>query len=147
MPRPFAARRPILVLLALAIPLAAARGARAEDVRAAIEASNRAFVGGFLRGDSAALAGLYAEDAKVIAPGAPVAAGHAAIAAFWKGVIDSGVKDVKLTTLDVEAAGDLASETGVVRLVAADGKASEERYVVVWKRVGGAWKLYRDIWN
>jgi uncharacterized protein (TIGR02246 family) len=134
-------------LLALAILFAGAEGARAEDVRAAVEAGNRAFVVAFLRGDAPAVAGLYTDDAQVIAPGAPVAAGRAAVEAFWKGTIESGVKDVQLTTLGVEADGDLAFETGRVRLVAADGKASEARYVVVWKRVGGAWKLHRDIWN
>ena len=30
-----------------------------------------------------------------------------------------------------------------------DGKAVHVtgKYVVVWKRTGGAWQLYRDIWN
>ena len=65
----------------------------------------------------------------------------------WQKAIDSGVKDVALTTESVESAGDLAAETGKVRLVARDGTASEARYVVVWRRVGGEWKLHRDIWN
>ena len=34
-----------------------------------------------------------------------------------------------------------------MRLVAKDGSQSQARYVVVWKRVGGRWLLYRDIWN
>jgi ketosteroid isomerase-like protein len=34
-----------------------------------------------------------------------------------------------------------------VRLVAKDGKVDQARYVVVWKREGGRWKLHRDIWN
>jgi uncharacterized protein (TIGR02246 family) len=140
-------RRSALLSLILTIPLVAAGAARAEDVRAAVEAGNAAFVAALLRGDAAAVASLYTEDAKVIPPGGEVAAGRAAIEAFWKGLIASGIKDVKLTTLEAEADGDLAAETGRVRLVGADGKASEERYVVVWKRVGGTWKLHRDIWN
>jgi hypothetical protein len=43
--------------------------------------------------------------------------------------------------------GLLAVEDGAVRLVAADGTASESRYVVVWKGVDGRWRLHRDIWN
>ena len=140
-------RRMAILSLALAMASSAARGARAEDVRAAVEAGNRAFTAAFLRGDAAAVAVLYTEDAKVIPPGGAVAAGRAAVEAFWKATIASGVKDVALTTLEVEADGNLASETGRVRLVGADGKVSEERYVVVWKRVGGVWKLHRDIWN
>jgi uncharacterized protein (TIGR02246 family) len=121
--------------------------ARADDVRAAVEAGNRAFIAAFLRGDAAAVAALYTPDAQVIAPGAPVASGRTAIAAFWQGSIDAGTRDVALTTLDVESAGDLASETGTVRLVAKDGAVSQARYVVVWKKSDGTWRLHRDIWN
>jgi ketosteroid isomerase-like protein len=83
----------------------------------------------------------------VIGPGAAVASGHAAIAAFWKGVIDSGIRDVALTTQDVASSGDLAAETGTVRLVAKDGAVTVDRYVVVWKRGDGRWRMFRDIWN
>jgi ketosteroid isomerase-like protein len=83
----------------------------------------------------------------VIAPGAPVAQGRAAIAAAWQKPIDAGVKDLTLTTADVESAADLAVETGTVRLVPREGAATESRYVVVWKRADGQWRLHRDIWN
>ena len=121
--------------------------ARSDDVRSAVDAGNRAFIAAFLRGDANAVAELYTEDAQVIAPGAPVAGGRAAIAAFWKKAIDSGVKDVRLETADVESSGDLASETGTVHLVGKDGAVTKDRYVVVWKRTKGGWKLLRDIWN
>jgi ketosteroid isomerase-like protein len=120
---------------------------RADEVRDAVDAGNRAFVAAFLRGDARAVSELYSEDAKVIAPGAPVASGRAAIAAFWQKSIDAGVKDIALRTDDLTSAGDLASETGTVRLVAKDGTESLARYVVVWKRVGAHWRLHRDIWN
>jgi uncharacterized protein (TIGR02246 family) len=121
--------------------------ARSEEVRQAVDAGNRAFIAAFLRGDSRAVADLYTENAQVIAPGAPVARGRPAIAAAWQKAIDTGVKDLSLETADVESAGDLACETGKVRLVAKDGGVTESRYVVVWKRTGGKWKLHRDIWN
>ena len=28
-----------------------------------------------------------------------------------------------------------------------DGSTQKARYLVVWKREGGSWKLHRDIWN
>lgn len=121
--------------------------ARSDDVRAHVEAGNRTFIAAFLRGDAQAVAELYTEDAEVIAPGAPVARGRSAIAAAWQKSIDSGVKDLTLDTATVESSSDLACETGIVRLVAKDGGISEGRYVVVWKRTNGKWKLYRDIWN
>jgi uncharacterized protein (TIGR02246 family) len=136
----------VLVLIGIGVGTSGS-AARADSVRDAIEAGNRAFVAAFLRGDAKAVSQLYSEDARVIAPGAPAASGRDAIAAFWQKSIDSGVKDVRLDTLDVASSGDLASETGEVLLVAKDGSQSQARYVVVWKRVAGRWLLYRDIWN
>ena len=119
----------------------------ADEVREAIEAGNQVFISAFLRGDAEAVAQRYTADAQVIAPGAPVARGRPAIAAAWQKSIDAGVKDLSLQTADVESAGDLAVETGVVRLVARDGAVTQARYVVVWKQEDGRWKLHRDIWN
>jgi uncharacterized protein (TIGR02246 family) len=121
--------------------------ARSQEVRQAVDAGNRAFIAAFLRGDAGAVADLYTENAHVIAPGAPVARGRAAIASAWQRSMDAGVKDLSLATAEVESSGDLACETGAVRLVAKDGTVTEGRYVVVWKRTNGTWKLHRDIWN
>jgi ketosteroid isomerase-like protein len=123
-----------------------AASAYAEDVRGAIEATNATFAKHVAAKDSAALAGLYTEDAAVIAPGAPVARGTAAIEAFWKGAM-AGIASAKLTTSSVESAGDLAMEEGEATLVDNAGKSNAARYIVVWKRVGDVWKLHRDIWN
>jgi uncharacterized protein (TIGR02246 family) len=134
----------VIVVLACSIP---ATSARSDEVRKAIEAGNRAFIKAFLQGNATAVANLYTPDARVIAPGSPVAGGRSAIAAFWQKSIDSGIKDVSLETAEVESAGDLAYETGVVRLVAKDGTVSNARYLVIWKRIDGAWLLHRDTWN
>jgi uncharacterized protein (TIGR02246 family) len=118
-----------------------------DEVRDAVDAGNRAFIAAVLRGDSKAAAGLYTDDAKVIAPGSDIASGRPAIAAHWQKAIDAGIKDVTLTTATVESAGDLAYEDGVVRIVTSTGAVAVARYVVVWKRTPSGWKLHRDIWN
>jgi uncharacterized protein (TIGR02246 family) len=138
--------RLLTVVWAVAL-LLHARPGRADEIRNAVEAGNRAFIAAFLRGDSQAVAQLYTENAQVIAPGEPVARGRTAIAAAWQKAIDGGVKDLSLQTAEVESAGDLACETGTVRLVSKAGAVTEGRYVVVWRRVAGQWKLHRDIWN
>jgi uncharacterized protein (TIGR02246 family) len=140
-------RRTRLEGFGLAALLLLAGRAAAEDVRAAVEAGNRAFVAAFLKGDAPGVAELYTENGRVVAPGSPVAIGRPEIEVFWRGVIESGVGDVALATEHVESSGDLAVEDGTVRLVAKDGTVTVQRYVVVWKRVDGRWKLHRDIWN
>ncbi len=117
------------------------------SVREVIDAGNQAFIENFFHGDARAVANLYTEDAKVIAPGAAVASGHVAIAAFWQAVMDTRVKSITLSTGDVQSTDDLAYEDGVVKIVGANDEVTEGRYVVIWKNVNGAWKLHRDIWN
>ena len=139
--------RALLILALVSISPLYGATARSDDVRSSIESGNRAFAAAFLRGDAEAVAELYTEDAQVMPPGAGAVAGRPAIAAFWKGAIDAGVKDLALVTEQVESAGDLAYEIGRVRIVAKDGGVTEDRYLVVWKRGVGGWRLHRDIWN
>ena len=131
----------------VAVCVLLSHSAYADSVREAVESGNREFIAAFLRGDARAVAELYTEDAQVIAPGAPIASGRSAIAAAWQATMNTGVKDLVLQTAQVESSGELACETGIVRLVGRDGKVTEGRYVVVWKQDGGKWKLHRDIWN
>jgi uncharacterized protein (TIGR02246 family) len=142
------ARRRILSIVAfVSISLWVGAPARSDEVRSSIESGNRAFAAAFLRGDAEAVAELYTEDAEVMPPGAGSVVGRPAIAAFWKSAIEAGVKDLVLVTEQVESAGDLAYEIGRVRIVGNDGRVTEDRYLVVWKRGDGGWRLHRDIWN
>ena len=115
-------------------------------VRGAVDAGNYFFRKAFDARDAEAIAELYTEDGRVIAPGAEPASGRAAIAAFWARAMQE-TKAVRLETLAVEPAGELAVEEGSAVLVADDGSESTARYLVVWKRVGRRWHLHRDIWN
>jgi uncharacterized protein (TIGR02246 family) len=125
-----------------------ARAARADEVSDANEAGNNAFVAAALAEDAQAVAQLYTETAEVIAPGAPIARGRTAIAEFWKaGFAATPPKSIQLETREVESSGDLAVELGNVTLGFRDGSTQKARYLVVWKREGGSWKLHRDIWN
>lgn len=134
-------------LVALA-GLAASPRAAAEDVRAAIEAANDTWEAAAARGDSAAVAGLYTTDAQLLPSGSDVVRGTNAIAAFWQAAFDSGVKGVTLTALEVDSCGDAAHEVGKLEIRDADGKLLDHaKYVVVWKKEGGSWKLHRDIWT
>ncbi len=119
-----------------------------EETRAAIEAQNAKFSEALRAGDAAAIAALYTEDGRVLPPNGPAASGRGALAAFWGGVIGAGIADATLTTEEVSFAGDLAAEVGRATLTARDGSVADEvKYIVLWKRVDGVWRLHRDIWN
>jgi ketosteroid isomerase-like protein len=118
------------------------------DVRAEIEAANRAFEAAIAKGDAKGAAALYTSSGQVLAPGMDVVSGGESIAKLWQSNMDSGVKGIRLETLEVEAAGESAHEVGKYELLDGGGKALDRgKYVVVWKKEGGRFKLHRDIFN
>ncbi len=67
---------------------------------------------------------------------------------LWGGALRMGVKDFKLTITDITGGGDLYVETGNIEMFGADNKSLDKgKYVAVWKKENGNWKMYRDIWN
>jgi len=132
----------------LSLLLCANIDAHAADVRNAIEVANASLAQALTKGDAKAAAQHYTDDAILIPPGgAPIARGTAAIEAFWRSQIAAGIKDLKLTTVDVESSGDLAYEFGEVAVTGNDLQTFKGHYIVVWKLTGAQWKLHRDIWN
>ncbi len=102
--------------------------------------------------NAAGVAELYTEDAVLLPPGAARLDGREAIQQFWQGMLDAGVRDISLTTQEVEDAGDSAVEVGTISATApGDGDARVAltgKYIVVYRRDGGGnWRLHRDIWN
>jgi ketosteroid isomerase-like protein len=67
---------------------------------------------------------------------------------FGKASSPPGVKGATLTTLDVDGQGETAYEVGKYALTGEGGKVLDNgKYIVVWKREQGKWRLHRDIWN
>lgn len=117
------------------------------SAKSSIEAENAKVMEGFKKGDSAAVAANYSEDAWVMPSNSEPVKGSG-IAALWGSFIRMGVKDVKLVVDDVAGNADILSETGHYEIYAAENKLLDKgKYVVVWKPVNGVWKMYRDIFN
>jgi uncharacterized protein (TIGR02246 family) len=134
-----------LVALALALPLPAL--AQAGDLRPQIQKIDQAWQTAYNAGDAAALTALYTPDAKVMAPGAEPVSGRAAIQALFAADLAKGAKNT-LTLGDVTGFGDFALETGGWVAKAADGKHLDHgTFTTFYKKVDGAWKIYRDTWN
>jgi len=117
--------------------------------KATIEKLNDVWTAAFNKGDAAAVAALYTEDAYVLPPGSAMVKGRAAIEAFWRQAAQQ-MADAKLTTIDVLPLGrSAAREVGTVTLKTKSQPPQEVvgKYVVVWRKVGRDWKLATDIWN
>jgi uncharacterized protein (TIGR02246 family) len=129
--------------LTLVFPLAAI----AQGVQSEILKNNETFAAAYNKGDVAAIAAMYTEDAIAFPPGGDLVKGRVAIEAMWKDVQAAGLTDLALQTLSVERDGSLAIEVGTAT-AKMKGAPQRIKYVVTWKRQSdGGWKLYRDIWN
>jgi uncharacterized protein (TIGR02246 family) len=122
-----------------------------DPAHAAIEKVGRDFAAAFARGDYSAVARMYAEDAIAFPPDGDMVRGRAAIEALWKEAGSTGIKSLEFEIVDVVSSGNVAAETGIATMhIQPAGQAAataKVKYVVVYKKVGGAWLLYRDIWN
>jgi ketosteroid isomerase-like protein len=112
-----------------------------------IESENRKFTEEVKRGDSNAMAAHYSSDAWLMFDNSePFKVSD--IASAWGGAIRMGMKDIKITTQDLVGGPEILAETGTYEMYGANNKLLDKgKYVVVWKRDNGGWKMYRDIGN
>ncbi len=145
------------LLFVLGLSLALLSCARPEEwdvaaVRKAIEETNAKFAEAFNRGDAAAVAALYTDDATMLPPNDEAVQGKQKIQEFGDGLVKMGAKGLTLTTVSVGGNGDTAYEIGKYTItIQPEGQAAmldTGKYVVVWKKqADGAWRLHADIWN
>jgi uncharacterized protein (TIGR02246 family) len=140
------------------VPDAAAHGeavpaASDKDVAAAVAAGNAAFSAAFERGDAAAIAALYTEDAVLLPSGGRNRQqGRASIERFFTLAPGVEVVDHSLETTSLEVKGDTAVEIGrwtsVTRRDGGEPRKGTGPYLLVWERGGdGAWRVDYDVWQ
>ena len=102
----------------------------------------------FNEGDPATTAAIYADDAEILAPQHPAIRGKPAIVAFFKANIDKNLGFENDSTWSL-VRGDMAIEQGAyhVRNVGVGADVEAGKYIRIWKRIDGTWKLYRDMYS
>ena len=143
------------VTIALLLLAAGATPGLAHD-NAAIEREIRAldaeWVAAVAAKDVAKIAAFYAPDGLFMPPKAPALEGADAITAAWQGLVDLPGLSLSLavTRVVVSAKGDMAADIGTYALsFDGDGGRVEDhgKYVIVWRKIGGAWRVLSDIFN
>ena len=143
----------LLCLLCLAGPLQAQGDADSVAAAAGIARSASALSRALERGDAAAMADQYVEDATLVPPNGRMVTGRDAILAFWTPRNpDFRTLAHSLTTDRLEVAGEVAVEVGTWRqkgqLRDEAARESAGRYLVVWRRQpDGSWKMQFDSWT
>ncbi|MGA8442654.1 MAG: DUF4440 domain-containing protein [Candidatus Sulfotelmatobacter sp.] len=120
-----------------------------------VEQFIRRFESLFYRGDAAAMASFYADDAKLMAEDTEPIEGRNAIERFWRVACDGArtAKARRTIALDeVAASGDLGYGLGTVTLRIPQNTGQERevtfKYATIWRREGdGRWRLVVDISN
>ena len=124
---------------------------RAGD-EAAIRALNDSVMAAMQARDAGGITAYYAPNGQLFPPNRAVATGLPAIQASWAGDFQLPNIDLSFESrrIDVAASGDMASDVGTYRVSLDDpsGRISDTgKYVVVWRKVSGEWKIMADIWN
>lgn len=102
--------------------------------------------------DGAGIAQLYADDGAVMPPNEQAALGRESVEQWWTRSMQMPGFDLTFETdqLVVSESGDMALDRGTYRFAAAPpGGAINDsgKYVVVWRKVDGEWKVAADIFN
>ena len=132
----------------------AAKGQSTSPGDAAIRQVADAYVKATLAGDAKAIAALYTEDAVEMPPNVPSVRGRAAIEQYYTKLFsgDTKVGQFALTHLESRAAGDTGYDVGTYKQsMNPPGQTSATsdtgKYVVVLRRIQGAWKVAYAIYN
>jgi ketosteroid isomerase-like protein len=148
--------KPLMLAVGTAVALSACAPAAPPPVNtaadeAALKAATVSWLEAYNAGEVDKIVALYAEDAVLMPPHAPVAKGAAAIRAFLTadttGAKAAGVKLVPGTSA-AGVAGDTGWESGTYTVRNASGAAVDSgSYLSVSHKVNGKWLYYRDTYN
>ncbi len=118
------------------------------DDQAALEALNAEWGACASAGNVEGVVALYTSDATLVWPDAPAMQGTDAIRAAYTGMLAAPGVWIRFTPTTVTFSGDLAADFGVVELrMPPTAPMQTAKYLVVWKKVDGAWKVFYDAWN
>ncbi len=126
--------------------------ALAHSVEAQLNEINAKWVEALKQRDFAMIEALYTSDGLLLPPNSPAIQGPKAIVEVWKSWAE--LPNVEITfgadRVEASSSGDMAYDYGwyIFAFDTDDGRVTDKgKYVVVWKKVGGAWKVAADIFN
>ena len=111
-----------------------------------IAAANLEITEFLAKGDSVGVASVYSSDGAIMVSNVPSIKGRENLTAFWGGFIRSGAGAVSLTTSEIWGDENYITEEGVFEIKAKDNSSTQKgKYLVLWKKEDGKWKLHRDM--
>jgi ketosteroid isomerase-like protein len=142
---------PAAVLLALASVSFAQQRMTTSTAEQHIRAADMAWAKAAAAKNLNATVGFYTDDAMLLFQGIPAIKGKAGIRNQW--VQEFADKNYSLTWHPeaIEVSGDLGYSRGIydAKYTGPSGKGKSEhgKYLAIWKKVGGQWKVAVDMYN
>jgi len=105
----------------------------------------------YMAGDHVAIGKLYTVDGKIFPVNTAIIEGQNAIASRFK--LPDGITALnhKINPSEIRIEGNTAYDYGYYEGITSDKEGKEipfkGKYVIVWKKIDGVWKIYLDIWN
>lgn len=122
------------------------------QIQKSIEEVNATYSKAIQEGNLAGVIAGYTDDATMVPPDGELIKGKQAIEEYYRMLFQMGMKEVVLTTIEVEGSGGTVYEIGKTRVrIQPEGQEAiqdSSKYLVIWKRQGdGTWKVHVDIWS
>ena len=109
------------------------------------------FSAALMASDTVAVNDAYTADGKILPNGSPILEGES-LRAYWnRGIRNGQIYYLhKVTPSEIKIIGDHAYDFGYYEGESGYGDKRSKwkgKYVIIWKKVSGDWKIYLDIWN
>lgn len=114
-----------------------------------IEAARAELVAAFNRGDTGAVAAMFADEGTLLPPGTRMLTARQDVQAFW-GSVAERVGEITMTATNVKPLGaEAAREVGRIRMRPSGEQGQEivSKYLLLWQKTAGKWTIESMIWN
>jgi ketosteroid isomerase-like protein len=107
-----------------------------------------AFTRAHITRDTAFLNNIFTKDARVLAPNSEVVTGKKSISQLNSEWVNYGVHQFEEISTAMYGGGNFIVDEGNYFMIYGPDSTSERgKYINVWKKVNGNWKIYSNIWN
>lgn len=121
----------------------------AAEAEQAIMGLERAWSRAFGEKDTVWIAEHLSSDVRIMPPNAEPLVGRDAVRAWWGEMARTEGLQISWepTEAHVSASGDMAYDVGTYEMTLPDGSTDSGKYLVVWVKEGGEWKIAADMFS
>ncbi len=119
-----------------------------DQAKASVKQSNISITKAFKETDTASIIQSFTEKSALMPAHHPLIEGRDSIRAYLVKLLQAKVKDLKIASENLWGDSTLLTEIGTYQLNGADKKKLDEgKYIALWMRESGNWKIYRAMWT